>query len=346
MKYLVHLINNVKANRRFLASQCARRTLQNLVLCLTCFTTISFAQYPITIENCGRTLTFDKAPERVLTTYQNVTEILVALGLENKIVAVTDRLTYPPLPQQAEVMENLNYLNTNPNQAGVAREVSLSQEPDFVFSAYFTYDFNTAQGFASVEDFESIGAQVYGISTECAEDASTITIESIYQDILNLGKIFGIETKAQKLVNDMQTRIAAVQEKVASLPPAKTIMFDLYQILEAPLGVYGSGLNADMIRLAGGENVFGQEPQTYLQVSAETIAAQDIDIFTTVDYLRSEAASDNDKKSYLFTNFPNTTASQNERYVSVSAAAFAAGVRIPDSVETLARAYHPQAFKE
>jgi iron complex transport system substrate-binding protein len=310
------------------------------------FAPYTLAQYPVTIENCGRTLTFDKAPERVLTTYQNVTEILVALGLEDRIVAVTDKLAYPALPEQAEVMQNLTYLNTNPNQAGVAREVSLSQAPDFVLSAYPTYDFDTAQGYASIEDFESVGAQVYGISTECAEDASALTIDSVYRDILNLGRIFGVEAKAQELVEGTKKRIAAVQEKVASLAPARTIMFDLYQTFEAPYGVYGSGLNADMIRLAGGENVFGDEAQTYLQVSAEAVVSQEVDIFSTVDHEQPEAASDDEKKTYLFTTFPNTVAAQQQRYVSVSAAAFAAGVRIPEAVETLAKAYYPEAFTE
>ena len=302
--------------------------------------------YPVTIENCGQTLTFEQAPERVLSTYQNVTEIMVALGLEDKIVAVTDRLVYDPLPEQMGVMQSLTYLNDNPNQAGVAREVSLAQEADFVFAAYFNYDFDTAKGFASLEDFNASGAQVYGVSTECAQDASDITVESTYQDILNIGRIFGVEDKAADVVAEMQQRIAAVQESVAGLAPAKTIMFDLYQVFEAPYGVYGSGLNADMIRLAGGENVFGDGAETYLQIGAEVIAAQEVDIFTTIDYENPDAATDEAKTDFLQTTFPNASAAKNQRYVSVSAPSFAAGVRIPDAVETLAKAFHPDAFEE
>ena len=92
--------------------------------------------------------------------------------------------------------------------------------------------------------------------------------------------------------------------------------------------------------------MFGDGAETYLQVGAEVIAAQEVDIFTTVDYENPDAMTDEAKLEFLQTTFPNALAAQNERYVSVSAPAFAAGVRIPDAVETLARAFHPEAFGE
>lgn len=67
-----------------------RAVLSFIMLCLLSFTLSAYAQdtasrteYPLTIENCGRTLTYEAPPQRVLATWQNTGEILLALGLED-----------------------------------------------------------------------------------------------------------------------------------------------------------------------------------------------------------------------------------------------------------------------
>ena len=219
--------------------------------------------YPLTVENCGNTLTFAKAPERVLATYQNVAEILVALDLTDKIVGVTYGQAYDPLPEMAEAVNGLNWLSPR-GQGSAVKEVTLSTQPDFVLSAYPTYDFDASQGMATQEEFVAAGAPVYGISAECTAQVPDGTIESVYSDILNIGRIMGVEARAVALVQQMRDQITAVQQKVAAQPLVPVAFYDAG---EDPLGVYGSGLNADMIKLAGGQNVFGDQPEVYLQVS-------------------------------------------------------------------------------
>lgn len=62
----------------------------------------SISTYPLTIENCGRTLTFAKPPERVLTTWQAPPELLVKLGLGDKIIGTENALQFPPPADIAE----------------------------------------------------------------------------------------------------------------------------------------------------------------------------------------------------------------------------------------------------
>ncbi|MFZ4656195.1 MAG: ABC transporter substrate-binding protein [Caldilineaceae bacterium] len=298
--------------------------------------------YPITVENCGNTLTFDKAPERVLVTYQNVAEILVALGLTDKIVGVTYGQAYDPLPEMADAVNGLNWLSPR-GQGSASKEVELSTQPDFVLSAYPTYDFDASQGMATQEEFVAAGAPVYGISAECTAQVPDGTIESVYNDILNIGRIMGVEARAVALVQQIRDQIATVQQKVADQPPVPVAFYDAG---EDPLGVYGSGLNADMIKLAGGQNVFGDQPEVYLQVSKEAFAVTTPEIFAILDYEGNPAVPEEAARAeYLFTTFPNLPASQNRRYVAVPGSAFAAGVRIPIAIETMARAFHPAAFE-
>ena len=297
--------------------------------------------YPVTVENCGNTLTFAKAPERVLATYQNVAEILVALGLTDKIVGVTYGQAYDPLPEMADAVNGLNWLSPR-GQGSASKEVELSTQPDFVLSAYPTYDFDASQGMATQEEFVAAGAPVYGVSAECTAQVPDGTIESVYNDILNIGRIMGVEERAVALVQQMRDQIAAVQQKVADQPLVPVAFYDAG---EDPLGVYGSGLNADMIKLAGGQNVFGDQPEVYLQVSKEAFAVTTPEIFAILDYEGNPAVPDEEARAeYLFTTFPNLPASQNRSYVAVPGSAFAAGVRIPIAIETMAQAFHPTAF--
>lgn len=141
----------------------------------------------------------------------------------------------------------------------------------------------------------------------------------------------------------MQGRVAAVQERIAGRTPIPMIFYDAG---EGPLGVYGSGLNNDMIRLAGGENLFGGQPETYLSVGIEAFAVEQAAIFAIIDYEGFAGVPDEAARAdFLFSTFPNMPASQERRSVFVPGAAFAAGIRFPEAIEIMARAFHPEAFE-
>lgn len=301
--------------------------------------------YPVSIEQCGRTLTFEKAPTRVLATYQNVAEILVALGLTDKIVGVTYGQSYPaPAGYEAEV-DGLNWM-VEASQPQAGREAVLSLTPDFVFVAYPQYDLDESAGFATQADFENAGAAVFPITDQCLADASQSTIETVYADILDLGVIFDVQGRAQELVSSMRARIEAVQHSIESLEEVDVAFIDFASATEmpSPLPVYGAGLNADMIRLAGGHNVFGDGTEVYFEVSIEEIAVLQVEIIALLDTSPPYYEDVDLRAELFFTTFPEIPASGERRYVAVNGASFAAGIRIPEAVETMARAFHPDAF--
>lgn len=302
-------------------------------------------QYPLTIENCGHTLTFGQAPERVLATYQNVAEILVALGLTEDIVGVTYGQTYPaPAGYEAEV-NGLNWM-VDESEPQAAREVVLSARPDFVLVAYPAYDLDESAGYASEADYASIGAQLYRITDQCLSDASSSTIETVYADILALGQIFDVQARAEELVATMQDQIAETQATVADRAPVEVIFSGgaTEEQLTGPVDVYGAGLNADMIRLAGGHNLFGDGAESYFSVNAEEFARQQADIFALIDTDPPFYGPVSERANLLFTTFPEIPASRNKRFIAVDGAAYAAGIRIPEAVAIMARAFHPEAF--
>ena len=293
--------------------------------------------YPLTIENCGRTLTFAKAPEHILVTYESMAEVLVALGLGDKIVGVQYGKAQERLPEQAAVMSKLPYL-AEPGKGSASKEVLIATHPDFVLVTYFTADLDPSNGAASEADYKASGAQAYGMATDapCLPSGKQLSIESIYSDIRNLGAIFGMPDRAASLIGQMQAQIAAVQQRVAGLPPVKAIY---YEDGKGLFTIYGAGLATDLLTLAGGENVLAAQP-AYTQVGQEVIANTQAEIWVITEY--PGFAPTEQRAAYLYTT--NLPASHNKRSLGINGAEAGVGIRLPRVIETLAKAFHPEAF--
>jgi iron complex transport system substrate-binding protein len=291
---------------------------------------------PVTIENCGTTTTYTAPPERAVTTGQEGTEILLALGLEDRMVG-TMRTYNAVLPELQAAFEQVPQLAEGGESA--PREVVLDARPDFVLAPYVDYDFDPAEGLASREELEAAGADIYGLSVNCAEDPSRTGIQDTFDDILNVGRIFAVEDRAEELVAEMEAKIAEVAEAIEGRPAPRVL---LYANGEGPLGVSGSGLPADLVRLAGGENVFADLESTFGEVSLEAATQRDPEVFVTIDY--SPGPTPEEKAAFLREALPTTTAARSDLVVTVPDAALNQSVRNADLVVQMARALHPDAF--
>ena len=302
------------------------------------------AYQSVTIQNCGQTLTFTKPPTRVISTLQNTTDILLALGLGDRIVGVYYKVLYRAEPRFQAQYARLHNLGGDMTSTVPSKEVVLSTHPDFVFSAYPAGDFLTSYGEVTQDQFKAQGAQIYGISGECTANSTQVRATSIYDDILNIGRIFGILPKAQQLVNGMKQHIDAVQKRVASLTPTSVIALPIGATTQgaAPLTVVGAGMYTDLLHLAGATNLFGTQKQTYPMISQEAFAAQKPESYVLISY---KGANPSTFSSYLFSSSPNTPASKHHRSIVIDADQWNAGIFVPDTVEKLARFFHPEAFQ-
>jgi iron complex transport system substrate-binding protein len=179
------------------------------------------ASYPVTIENCGRTLTFDKAPSRAVLSYHPTAEIFVGLGLADRAVG---RAGYqsgghgaatpaPTLPEQAADFKKIPVVSENVYPP--TKERMLSLRPDFLL-AYGDFDYSGDQGLASFKQLNAAGIQVYTV--QCGADAP---LSDIYRVISDLGKIFGVTDRAKARIAQMRKQIAEVQAAVAGEPPVR-----------------------------------------------------------------------------------------------------------------------------
>ncbi len=308
--------------------------------------------FPVTVENCGRQLTFDRPPQRAITGYPNTIEMMLALDLEDRIVARQGFPQSPLLPDQEAAFNAIPEISSGESGDQTAtKEVTLSLEPDFFFAGG-SYNVDGARGLATEEDLEANGAQVFymactahGTSNSLGEDDPRPTIEVVYNRIEDIGKIFGVPDRAEALIAQIRAEIAAVQERVEGLPePPVFVYAGDYLGPEGPLP--GQSDRYFDVGLAGGMDVLGADRPEFTDVSKEAVAAFNPEVILTANYATGpieEEASKNEE--YLRRTFPNAPAVTNDRIVGMESIDFTPGIRNVRAVRQAAEAFHPEAFE-
>ena len=291
------------------------------------------SRFPMTITNCGIKTTFTKMPERVVSLYSVTTELLLRLGLGDKIVAAAN--FGEAMPSDLEgAYKKLNLIGKD---FIIPKEVLLTQRPDFVMDNQPDYFYDAAQGFATRAEIKAAGAQTYTISAKCENRASKGSLEDIYTDLRNIGRIFDVSAKADAVIREMSKKVAEVRTRVAGRKPLKVMIYDAG---EGPLGVFGPGSYDYVLRLAGGENAFADLKLNYEQVSVESVATREIDVVIVSEYDDKTAA----RIAFIKKTFPNLKAVKNNRVLSVPYGLMNPGVRNHLGVEAFAKAIFPDAF--
>lgn len=290
--------------------------------------------FPVTIENCGRELTFDAPPARVISLWQPPTEMLLAIGVApEQFVALAG--SYAPYPDLfAPIVDSIPAIGTA--MAWPAREVLLAEQPDFVISEGLEgFGYDPAQGYATVAEIEAASAQVYANAFCTLAEPRPGTIDNVLNDIRNLGAIFGLSERAEALIAAMEAERTAVVEAVADEEPV-TVAF--YNGGEGPLFVLSTDVWADLIETAGGINVFeGVETFT---VSVEEFAAADPDVILVGTFPGQEAEP---LITFLQTTFSSLQAVQNGRLYPIPTIDTENSIRVTQGLRQMAQALHPQA---
>lgn len=305
--------------------------------------------YPVTIENCGQTLTFQRPPSRAVLSYHPIAEMFVGLGLADRAIGragYQGAYEQPPLlPEQAEEFKGIPVVSRTSYPP--PREELLSLRPDFLL-AYGDFDYGGehagTQGLASLEELDAVGIDVYTVVCPREGAYDTGTLADTYRSILDLGKIFGVEDRARQQVGEMKRQIADVRARVADEPPVDVIA---YAGGEGPLNILGGrSIYSQLIEAAGARNVFPDAPG-YYQASREVVAASGADAFViAANSTNSTGQLDASTEArVLSATFPNMNAGKQRRFAVTSFDYLTQGWRNAQTVEDLARQLHPRAFR-
>lgn len=276
-------------------------------------------------------ITYEQTPERIVSLAGFSTEMLLALGLEDKIVgyAWQDNDVLPQYQQAFEALHPLCDPGMDPGE-----ETVLAAQPDIVLSwASWSED-----DYFNYENLSKNHIMTYGFHCERTEDA---TLEDVYSDFLNLGKIFRVEDRAEALVDKIRGRIEAVQERVQDKEPVSVFVCDIGSSEEQAFTA-GGGLPADIIQKAGGKNIIQDVRTNFTHVSWEVIAQANPD-WIVIDYY-TNADDVEGTLEFLQTQpaLKDLDAVKNQRFITLGLTDISAGERVGDTVELLASHFHPE----
>ncbi|MEU3963065.1 ABC transporter substrate-binding protein [Streptomyces buecherae] len=310
----------------------------------------SGAGYPVTLKNCGRGTTYTKAPSRVVVMNgASVAEVsaLLALGLGDRIVANQQSYGASEVKGRAEAIEKLPDGGVKPNDAfDIPREAMLGLRPDLVLSTT-AYGFSSGNGFATRDDLASVAANSYVSPQGCDEDTSKMTIEDSYQLLRDLGRIFQVEARAEKLIADSKRKIAAVSDKIRAKggkqPRVMVVFSNMSMGANDFSSVAANGIWNDILNKAGGTNAFATVTKnTFADLSKEKVAAEPVDALVVIGYQDKNPAAFARK---LLRDFPQWPAAKNNRYVTLSDSAYL-GPSNDLAVTKIGEMLHPEALGE
>lgn len=286
------------------------------------------AGYPVTIENCGRETTYGSAPERVVSLWQSVTEMMLALGLGDRVVATAgDYASYP-----ASIADEAASLTSIGSAMGwPSKEVVLSQDPDLVIGQSLEgFAFDPSYGYATADELAEAGIDLYGANMCVPEDSLSMTIDTSSKSLADLGRIFGVEDRADELIAMLAEQKQTVVDAVAGLD-APSVAY--YQGGEGPIHVLADGIYDSAIETAGGTSAFPTEAD----VSREEFAASDAEVILVATFEGQDFAS---RKAYLESTFPELSAVKNSRVYELPVADTDASISVMRGLTEIANAIH------
>ncbi|MFC9142548.1 ABC transporter substrate-binding protein [Streptomyces bacillaris] len=296
--------------------------------------------FPLTLKNCGRTVTVKAPPQRAVSVDQGSTEILLSLGLADRL-AGTATWSDP-------VMKGLEKANAGVERISENRPSSekvLDKEPDFL-SASFASTLAKG-GVAPREQFEKLGVPTYISPADCigkdnsggGDGARTapLTMDSVYTEVRELSQVFGVPERGDALVKKLQERVAKATEGIDG---SKASLLYWFSDSKAPYLAGCCGAPGVITRELGAKNVFDDTHDEWPQISWETVADRNPDVLVIGDLSRTvQTAESAEKKIEFLESNPVTKtmdAVKNRRYVLLSGQAMNPTIRTVEGLERVA----------
>ncbi|MEJ8660643.1 ABC transporter substrate-binding protein [Streptomyces sp. MS1.AVA.4] len=289
--------------------------------------------FPVTVDNCGVKTTYQRPPRRAVSLNQHATEVMLALGLEESMVGTAyldDRI----LPAYQDAYRGLKVLA----KEYPSFEVLLSAEPDFAYGG-FASTFDEKEG-RSRAALSKAGINSYLNVEECP--SGPVTMAHMDQELRTVAKIFGVTDRAERELDRLHGTLDTVERELAGVTPTKLFVYDSGDKTAFTAG--GAGVGNEMIKRAGGANLFADLDKAFGDVSFEQVAERAPEVIVIYDY---GDQSVEDKKKFLLANpaLKDVPAIRNKRFAVLPLSSTVLGVRVPSGVESLARQLHAERFR-
>jgi len=264
----------------------------------------------------GRQVSIKDAPKRIVSLAPSCTEIIAVLGLQDKLVGITEHTDYPP--EVLNLPKVGSYVNLNV-------ESILSLQPDLVIA---TDDGNPEE---VIEKLEEFSVPVFVLKLR--------TYEDIENSIQRLGEFVGKSENAAKAVQQMRSVALCISEKTKNVEhPSVLWIYDMNPIVTAGKDTFTN----ELLEMAGAVSITDDVSISYPRVAIETVIAKNpqVIVITTMDL-----SSDGKEKSEWWNQWPMIRAVQDKRvYLVESKNLDRPSPRIIFGFMQLARLLHPEIF--
>lgn len=251
-----------KQNTRFLSLILSGILMISAIALTSCSGTDTKSERP-TADREGTAITLPDKIERVISAGASNTEILVALGVADKIIAVD---TY------SANVEGLKADIPQFDQMTPDGEQIIALEPDVIFVTAMA----KSGGDDPYKPLSDAGICVIYMP-------SSISIDAIKEDIRYMGDVMEVQSKCDAIIKDMEKQIDEIKAISDKITDKKTVYFEIAQMYSLGSETF---IN-NMIELAGAKNIFADQTG-YIPASDETILNADPDvILTTTDYIEN-----------------------------------------------------------
>ena len=291
----------------------------------------AFAQ--TTVESCNRTVSFDAPPKRAISNDVNLTEMMLVLGLADHMVGYTGISGWKTLDE--EMRANVKQLPELSSKYPT-KEVIVGANADFFFAGW-NYGMKVG-GEVTPETLEPFGVKVYELTESCTHimKKGKASIDDMYADLLNLGSIFNVEDKAEKLVSDYKSELKSFKDNLETGEPVRAFVYDSGEDTPFTAGLYA--MPTALIEAAGGVNVMNGFEKSWGTVTWEEVVAQNPEVIIIVNYGSVTAEQ---KRDFMMSNpaFANIEAVKNDRFVTLEYVEATPGPRNIKAIKTLANAF-------
>ncbi|WP_412551211.1 ABC transporter substrate-binding protein [Shimia sp. MIT910701] len=287
-----------------------------------------------TVDSCNRQVTFDAPPKAAISNDVNLTEMMLVLGLADRMVGYTGISGWKTLDEEMRAgVEELPELSAK----YPSKEVLIGADADFFFAGW-NYGMKVG-GEVTPETLAPFDIKVYELTESCIHigEKDAASMDDMYNDIQNLGAIFDVKDKADALVDGYKADLAAFTDGLAPLETApRVFVYDSGEDTPFTAGRYAMP-NA-LIEAAGGTNIMNDLEKSWAKVGWEPVVERNPEVIVIVNYGNVTAE---EKRAFMMNNpaFAEMDAVKNDRFVTLEYVEATPGPRNIAAVKTLAEAF-------
>ena len=286
-----------------------------------------------TVQSCNRSVTFDSPPVRAISNDVNLTEMMLVLGLADRMVGYTGISGWKTLDEEMRAgVEELPELSAK----YPSKEVLVGADADFFFAGW-NYGMKVG-GEVTPETLAPFGIKVYELTESCTHimKKAKASIDDMYADLTNLGAIFGVEEQAVALVDDYKADLAVFTKDLETGDPPRVFVYDSGESAPFTAGRYA--MPTALIEAAGGLNIMDDFEKSWATVTWEEVVERNPEVVVIVNYGDVTAEQ---KREFMMSNpaFADLDAVKNDRFVTLEYVEATPGPRNIQAIKTLAEAF-------